>query len=343
MVDCKRCKKRFKADEIDGQKCSECGGELTEARPFNMMFKTYIGPVEDSAAQTYLRPETAQGIFVNFKNVLDSIHKKLPFGIAQIGKAFRNEVTPGNFIFRCREFEQMELEYFIKPEEDEKWFNYWTEQRYRWFLNLGIKEKNLKIVKIAKKDLAHYSKATSELHYRWPFISKNEGFGELEGIANRTDYDLKNHQEFSKQDLLYFDEENKRRYFPYIIEPSLGVDRAFLAFLIDAYNEEEERIVLKIHPKLAPYKVAVFPLLANKPQLIRKAYEVYQLLKPYFMTAWDDRGNIGKRYKSQDEIGTPWCITIDFETLENNTVTLRARDTMKQERISIEEIINKIQ
>lgn len=340
MVECLDCKKRFRKEDINNKKCPECGGHLDlAARKFNTMFKTFVGPVEDSAGQTYLRPETAQGIFINFANILDTIHPKIPFGIAQIGKAFRNEITTGNFVFRSREFEQMELEYFVNPKEDERWHEYWRKERFNWYVNvLKIKRENIRLRDYKKEELAHYSKATTDVEYEWPFM----GFGELEGIANRTDYDLKNHSKESGKELNYFNEEEKNKFIPYVIEPSAGVDRIFLALLFDAYEEEkikdETRIVLRLNPKLAPYKVAVFPLVSNKSELIKKAKEIYQSLKKDFVVAWDERGNIGKRYRYQDEIGTPWCVTIDYETLENNTITIRDRDTMKQERKNIGEL-----
>ena len=366
MVDCKKCKKRFRPDHLPkgAVKCQECGGELTEPRMFDVMFKTHAGPIEDDANRVYLRPETAQGIFVNFANVLKSSRVKIPFGIAQIGKSFRNEITTGNFIFRSREFEQMELEYFVHPSENEKWFKYWAQERYNWFLNLGINKDNIKLVEIPKEDIAHYSAATSEVHYRYPF---SDEYQELEGIASRTDYDLKNHINASGQDLAYFNEETKERFVPWVIEPSCGVERAFLAFLSDAYYEEEvdpvrsktpnasadapvhrtsngvegeKRVVLKLHPKIAPIKVAVFPLVKNKEPLVNKAKEIYGALKQNFMVFYDEAGAIGRRYRRQDEIGTPWCVTIDFDTLEDGAVTVRDRDTLKQERIKIDELKN---
>ncbi len=341
MVDCKKCKKRFRPDHLPkgAVKCQECGGELTEPRMFDVMFKTHAGPIEDDANRVYLRPETAQGIFVNFANVLKSSRVKIPFGIAQIGKSFRNEITTSNFIFRSREFEQMELEYFVHPSENEKWFKYWAQERYNWFLNLGINKENIKLVEIPKEDIAHYSAATSEVHYRYPF---SDEYQELEGIAARTDYDLTNHINASGQDLAYFNEETKERFVPWVIEPSCGVERAFLAFLSDAYNEEEvegeKRVVLKLHPKIAPIKVAVFPLVKNKESLVNKAKEIYGALKQNFMVFYDEAGAIGRRYRRQDEIGTPWCVTIDFDTIDDNAVTVRDRDTLKQERIAIDKL-----
>lgn len=347
MLECKKCHHRFKGVNslIKSGKCQDCGGILTEPKNFNLMFETKIGPTDASADKIYLRPETAQGIFVNFKNILNSMHPKLPFGIAQIGKAFRNEITPSNFTFRTREFEQMELEYFVLPGESDKYFEYWRTERLNWYLNLGLKKENLRLRNYQKDELAHYSKATTDIEYKFPF---EKGFDEIEGIANRGDFDLKQHLQFSNSDLNYFNEESKEKIIPYVIEPSAGLDRITLAVLLDAYYEEKDkdgiRTVLRIKPNLAPYKVAVFPLLSNKEELIKKAKEVYRMFHDSsFMfqgIAWDDIGNIGKRYRRQDEIGTPWCVTIDFETLENDTVTVRDRDTMKQERIKINELNN---
>lgn len=339
LADCPKCKKRWKADDLADRKCPECEAKLSETRNFNTMFKTFVGPVEDEAAQAYLRPETAQGIFVNFKNVLDTMRPKLPFGIAQIGKAFRNEITPGNFIFRSREFEQMELEYFVRPGEEDKWHDYWKKERLSWYIGLGIKKENLRLRDYDKPELAHYSKATTDVEYKFPF-SRKDSFDELEGIASRADFDLSAHEKHSGKELKYFDDGTKQKISPYVIEPSAGVDRAFLAFLIDAYSEDtdKKRIVLKLHPRLSPYKAAVFPLLANKENLALRAREIFNDLKNKFNVAWDDRGNIGKRYLAQDELGTPYCLTIDFDTLENNTVTVRDRDTTEQERIKIDQL-----
>jgi len=350
LRECKDCHQRFREDHLKGDKCPECGGKLTEVKQFNLMFETYVGAAKETANKAYLRPETCQGIFINFNNVVDTVQPKIPFGIAQIGKGFRNEVTFGNFIFRDREFEMMELEYFVKPGEDEKWFEYWLKERKQWFVKLGINEKKLRTFEHPKKSLAHYSKRTVDIEYQFPF-----GWGELEGIANRTDFDLKSHSQLSGKDLRYQDEKGEK-FYPYVIEPSLGVERTVLVLLIEAYREEKDknlpsaepcspnkegvRVVLALNPKLAPYKVAVFPLLANKPDLIKQAKEVYELLKPCFNTAWDDIGNIGKRYRRQDETGTPWCVTIDHQTLKDKTVTVRDRDTMKQERIKVDKLIN---
>ena len=336
MVDCKKCKARFRADAIDIKKgCPDCGAnDFTEARPFNMMFKTYVGPVVDTASETYLRPETAQGMFVNFKNVVDSVHPKLPFGIAQIGKAFRNEITPGNFIFRTREFEQMEIEYFIKGTEWEQWFEFWLKRMHQWAEDLGIGK--LHDREVPPEERAHYSQRTVDLDFDFPF-----GREELYGIAYRTDFDLKNHAKFSGVEIAYYDEETKEKITPHVIEPTFGVDRTLLALLVSSYVEDAERIILKLHPLLAPYKVAVFPLLANKAELVKKAARIFEDLMrvSHLAVDWDDRGNIGKRYYSQDEIGTPWCVTVDFQTLEDDTVTVRDRDTMRQERIAVSELI----
>ncbi len=329
MIDCRKCKKRFRADAIDVSRgCPECGGnDFTDARPFNMLFRTHAGPVEDSAAQTYLRPETAQGMFVNFKNVLDSMHPRLPFGIAQMGKAFRNEITPGNFIFRTRELEQMEIEYFIRPEEWEAQFEAWRAAMQSWAGDMGLGRLHER--EVAAEDRAHYSRRTIDLDFDFPF-----GREELYGLAYRTDFDLKAHSGASGVPLTYFDEETREHVTPHVIEPTFGLDRTMLALLARSYAEEGDRALLKLPPRLAPVKVAVFPLLGNKPQLIERARAVYGELRGRFGAAWDERGNIGKRYYSQDEIGTPWCVTIDFQTLEDGTVTVRDRDTTRQERMA---------
>lgn len=332
LVECKKCRKRFRADETETQKCPECSGELISARNFNLMFKTFVGPVEGTASVAYLRPETAAGIFMNFKNIVDTMRVKMPFGIAQIGRAFRNEINPKDYVFRTREFEQMELEYFVKPGDDEGAFKEWIDKRTAWYEKLGLK--NIRKQEQTPEERAHYSKGTIDIEYEFPF-----GWKEIEGIANRSDFDLKAHSEHSGQDLSYTDKETGERYIPYVIEPSAGVDRIALAFLCDAYAEEGKRVVLKLHPNLAPYKAAVFPLVANKPELVEKARQIFKDLKATGLNvAWDDRGNIGKRYYSQDEIGTPYCITIDYQTLEDRTVTIRDRDTAKQKRISEKEI-----
>jgi glycyl-tRNA synthetase len=333
--DCKNCKKRFKsADLKDTTKCPECAGELTEARPFNLMFKTYQGPVEEAGNEVHLRPETAQGMFVNFLNILDSRHPKLPFGLAQIGKSFRNEITPGNFTFRTREFEQMEIEYFINPQDAQNALNEWIASRFNWYLALGIKNKNLRQRQHGKDELAHYAHACMDVEYNFPF-----GWAELEGVANRADYDLKQHAQYSGKDLQYFDDQKKEKFYPYIIEPSGGVDRAVLAFLIDAYQEEKVkegiRVVLKLHQDLAPVKAAVLPLLRNRPEIVELAKKISQDLKKSFAAVYDDTGSIGKLYRRQDEVGTLYCVTVDVQTLEDKQVTVRFRDTMLQERISI--------
>ncbi len=341
LVECKECHERYREDHLESKECPNCKGELTDPKQFNMMFRTHLGPIESEENIVYLRPETAQAIFVDFKNVVQTSRKKPPFGIAQIGKAFRNEITPGNFIFRTREFEQMEIEYFIpKPENDKEWEQYfddWVSEIHAWLKTIGINPKHVHELDIPKDELAHYSKKTIDFEYDFPF-----GKSELYGLAYRTDFDLSQHQKHSGQDIGYLDQETGEKYIPHVIEPSLGVDRTVLAVLCDAYTEEGEgkdrREVLKLAPKLAPYKVAVFPLLKNKPELVAKAQEIYQSLKQDFAVAWDDRGNVGKRYYSQDQIGTPYCITVDFDSLEDNAVTIRDRDTMKQERIAIADV-----
>ena len=364
LIDCKECKTRHRADKLieewatqNGQdlvadgwsdeemikfmddhniNCPNCGKHnFTGIRKFNLMFKTFQGVTEDSTSQIYLRPETAQGIFVNFKNVMRTTRRKLPTGIAQIGKAFRNEITPGNFTFRTREFEQMELEFFCKPGSDEEWLKYWEEFCKNWLLSLGMDENNIRLRQHSKEELVFYSKGTTDIEFKFPF-----GWGELWGIADRTNYDLSRHMEHSKQDLSYLDPETNEKYIPYVIEPSLGCDRATLAFLCNSYEEEEiaegdTRTVLHLHPALAPYKVAVLPL---SKKLSEKATEVYEKLAKDFMCDYDEAGSIGKRYRREDEIGTPYCVTIDFDTLEDNQVTIRDRDTMEQVRVSIDEL-----
>jgi glycyl-tRNA synthetase len=337
MVDCKNCKRRFRADQLEGDRCPECGGELTEARMFNLMFKTFVGPVEDDASVAYLRPETAQGIFVNFENVVTTTRKRLPFGIAQIGKAFRNEITPGNFIFRDREFEQMEIEYFVRPGTDEEWHRHWVEARQSWYLKHGMRQENIRVRRLEPDEQAHYAKDTFEIEYLFPM-----GWSELEGIANRTDYDLGRHAEFSGQPLKYFDDETSTHITPYVIEPSAGVDRSVLAFLFDSYAEEEvrgeKRTLLRLHKALAPIKVAVLPLSRNEA-LTPTANEVWSRLRKHFMTQYDDAQSIGRRYRRQDEIGTPYCVTVDFDTLNDKAVTIRDRDSMEQERTPIERLV----
>jgi len=336
LVECKKCHHRFRKDEWfirdhgEKNKCPDCKGELTEAKQFNLMLKTFLGPVEDDSSIVYFRPETAQAMFVDFKNVLDTTRRKLPFGIAQIGKAFRNEITPGNFIFRTREFEQMEIEYFIKEEDWKKTFEMWQKEMWSWMTDvLGLDKKDIHELDVPDGERAHYSKKTIDFEYDFPF-----GKSELYGLAYRTDFDLKNHFEEEP----YQDSESGEKLYPHVIEPTWGVDRSVLAVLCEAYKEEEDRIVLKLNPSLAPYKVAVFPLLKNKPELVAKATEVYHDLNKSFNVAFDDRGNIGKRYYSQDEIGTPFCVTVDFDTLEKDDVTVRDRDTMKQERVKVADL-----
>jgi len=336
LIDCKKCKQRFKADDVKTKKCPNCGGELTAPKAFNLMFKTNVGPVESDKNTAYLRPETAQGIFANFKNVLDSTRVKLPFGIAQIGKAFRNEITPGNFTFRTLEFEQFELEYFVLPKEATKSFKGWVDTRFNWYLDLGLDKKKLHKVPHPKSDLAHYAKAVTDIEYKFPF-----GQSELEGIANRGDFDLSQHEKFSKQNLKYTDEAGKK-IMPYVIEPSGGVDRAVLAFLVDAYKEEsvkgDKRLVLSLHPKLAPIKAAILPLVKKDKKLVDIAKGVYEELKADYFVEYDDGGTIGKRYRRQDEIGTPFCITVDADSIKDKTVTIRDRDSMRQTSVKISEL-----
>ncbi|MFC2051415.1 glycine--tRNA ligase [Chloroflexota bacterium] len=341
LVECKECHQRWRSDELEGDRCPPCGGELTEPRMFNLMFKTFMGPVEEEAGVVYLRPETAQGMFVNFQNVLNTTRKRLPFGMAQIGKAFRNEITTGNFIFRSREFEQMEIEFFVKPGTDEEWFNYWREERLNWYVKLGIKKENLRLREHSKGELAHYARACCDVDYLFPM-----GWSELEGIANRGDFDLTQHAKFSGKDLTYFDDETKEHIVPYVIEPSAGVDRPLLAFLCDAYDEDvaggELRVILRLHPALAPIKVAVLPL-SRRENLVKVAKEVYADLRQCWMVSYDDTQSVGRRYRRQDEIGTPFCITVDFQSLEDNQVTIRERDSMNQIRVPIAELKNTLQ
>src|SRR5271169_2160787 len=345
LVDCRTCKQRFRADHLQelqcGRKPSRHPGEadecdLTEARDFNLMFETTIGPVKESGATAYLRPETAQGIFINFKNVLQFSRKKPPFGIAQVGKSFRNEITPGNFIFRTREFEQMEMEYFVPPGEAGQWYEHWLGERERWYVELGIRPSNLRLRAHDPDELSHYSSGTSDVEYLFPI-----GWSELEGIANRGDFDLTQHAEFSGEKLEYFDQGTGERYVPHVIEPAAGADRATLAFLVDAYDEEvvegETRVLLRLHPRLAPVKVAVLPLVRKdgQPEVAR---EVHAALRGRMQSEYDEGGSIGKRYRRQDEIGTPFCVTIDHQTIDDRTVTLRDRDSLAQERIAIDEL-----
>jgi len=341
LVECKSCHLRWRVDDLKDKQCPSCGGELTEARLFNLMFKTFMGPVEDEASTIYLRPETAQGIFVNFENVVNTTRKRLPFGIAQIGKAFRNEITTGNFIFRTREFEQMEIECFVTPGTDKEWFDYWVQERLNWYMNLGIKKGNLRLRQHMKKELAHYALDCYDIEYLFPM-----GWAELEGIANRGDYDLVQHAKYSGKGLDYFDEETKERLIPYVIEPSAGVDRSALAFLCDAYDEEldnnEIRVLLHLHPSLAPIKVAVLPL-SRREALVQTAKQIYADLRQCWMVQYDDAQSIGRRYRRQDEIGTPFCVTVDFQSLEDNQATIRERDRMNQIRVPISELRNTLQ
>jgi glycyl-tRNA synthetase len=341
LVDCRNCKERFREDQLPASgACPNCGAKesFTEARNFNLMFKTHVGPVEDAGSVAFLRPETAQGIFVNFASVQTTSRKKPPFGIAQIGKAFRNEITPGNFTFRTREFEQMELEFFVPPEEGKKWFEYWCEERMRWYLDLGIGGDILRIRHHDPDELSHYSAGTADIEFLYPW-----GWGELEGIANRTDFDLSKHAEFSGKDLTYFDQENDRRYVPHVIEPSAGADRATLAFLLAAHHEEEvrgeTRVVLRLDPRLSPIKVAVLPLSKNE-KLSPTAREVAASLRSHFQIDYDEAGAIGRRYRRHDEIGTPYCVTIDFDSLDDKAVTVRERDSMEQERVSVDRLVS---
>jgi glycyl-tRNA synthetase len=335
------CKRRYRADELTTPTCPECGGALSEPRPFNGMFKTHVGPIEDDSSVAYLRPETAQGQFVNFKNVATAMRRKLPFGIAQIGKSFRNEITPGNFVFRTREFEQMELEYFVMPGTDETWFDYWVDARERWFLDLGLQPAHLRRYEVPAEERAHYSRRTVDLQYHYPF---GKGWEELEGIANRGDYDLAQHERFSGESLTVFDDERREHVRPYVVEPALGLTRALLVFLIDAYEDQvldadknDTRTVLHLHPALAPYKAAVFPL-SRKPELLAVSQRIYQDLRQRWMVTHDVASGIGKAYRRQDEIGTPYCITVDFLTLEDQQVTIRDRDSMEQVRLPIADL-----
>jgi glycyl-tRNA synthetase len=336
LSECKNCHQRWRVDDLPGDSCPSCGGELTEPRMFNLMFKTFMGPVEEESTIVYLRPETAQGMFVNFQNVLNTTRKRLPFGIAQIGKAFRNEITTGNFIFRSREFEQMEIEFFVKPGTDEKWLNYWLEERLNWYVKLGIRRENLQLRQHMKKELAHYARVCYDIDYLFPM-----GWAELEGIANRGDYDLVQHAKYSGKTLEYFDDDSKEHFVPYVIEPSAGVDRTALALLCDAYDEDvasgERRVLLRLHPALAPIKVAILPL-SRREKLAELAKKVYADLRQCWATNYDDAQSIGRRYRRQDEIGTPYCVTIDFQSLEDEQVTIRERDSMNQIRIPIKEL-----
>ena len=333
LVECKKCHQRFRADQVSGPRHPEDGGEFTEARQFNLMFKTFIGPLENSSTQVYLRPETAQGIFVNFANVLNSTRMRPPFGIAQIGKAFRNEITPGNSIFRMREFEQMELEFFVPPADEMTWLDYWKNQRLTWYQSLGIRPERLRLRAHGKDELAHYARGAFDVEYEFPF-----GWSELEGIAARGDYDLAAHQRASGKDLSYFDDIKRERYLPHVVEPSAGVDRTMLTLLIDAYHEEEvrgeQRVVLKLDRSVAPILVAVLPLSRKEP-LTQLAQQVEHQLRPYFRTEYDDTQSIGKRYRRQDEIGTPFAVTVDFESVNDHAATIRSRDDMTQVRVPL--------
>lgn len=361
LIECKECHSRYRADHMaDGRfvgegkakeknQCPNCGAKnWTDPKNFNLMFKTFIGPVEDEAHITYLRPETAQSMFTNFKNLQESMRQKIPFGIAQIGRCFRNEITTGNFIFRAREFDIAEIEYFVKPGEDEKEFNSWVKDWQDFYLEIGIKKENLRLYEHPKESLAHYSKRTIDIEYNFSF-----GWSEIAGIANRTDFDLKQHSKFSSQDLRYFDPESKEKYFPYVIEPTMGIGRVIFAVLYDAYEEieggrtktteakKEKEVLLRINKKIAPIKVAVLPLVKNKKEIVKKSREIFEMLIQDFVCQYDEVGTIGRRYRRQDEIGTPYCVTVDFETLKDDTVTLRDRDTMEQERFKTKEL-NKI-
>ncbi len=340
LVDCRNCKERWRADQI-GDTCPNCGShDLTEARPFNLMFKTYVGPVEDDASVAYLRPETAQGIFVNFANVLQTSRKKPPFGIAQQGKSFRNEITPGNFIFRTREFEQMEMEYFVPPDEGQKWFAYWCEERLNWYGDLGIPKEKLRLRHHDAEELSHYSAGTADVEFAYPW-----GWGELEGIAYRTDFDLRQHAEYSGENLEYFDQATGERYVPHVVEPAGGVARSMMAFLLAAYDEDEvggeKRTVLRLDPRLAPYQAAVLPLSKNE-RLAPTARQVAQQLRPHFFCDYDETQSIGRRYRRQDEAGTPYCVTVDFESLEDHAVTIRDRDSLAQDRVPIADLVDEL-
>ena len=348
LVDCRSCRQRFRADNLEGDACPNCGetGTFTEARQFNLMFETHVGPVQSDENRVHLRPETAQGIFVNFNNVLNTTRRKLPFGIAQVGKTFRNEITTGNFIFRTREFEIMEIEFFVKPGDDEEWHWKWIDDCMAWYTGLGVDPERLRLRPHESDELAHYAKATYDIEYLYPW-----GWGEIQGIANRTDFDLKAHSDASGESLTYFDEQAKERYTPYVIEPSAGVDRAVMTFLADAYTEEETlsakgkpdtRVLLKLHPALAPVKVAILPLSRNE-RLVPTAHRVHDLIRESGvvdgLTQYDDAQSIGRRYRRQDEIGTPLCVTVDFDTLDDQAVTIRDRDTMQQVRVPIDNLV----
>ena len=347
LVECRECHQRWREDQLDERACPDCGGELTPARMFNLMFRTNMGPVEEEAASVYLRPETAQGIFVNFPNVLTSTRKRLPFGIAQMGKAFRNEITTGNFIFRTREFEMMEMEFFVRPGEDEEWHRRWIDEALSWYIDLGVDRSRLRVREHDTDELSHYSKATSDIEYRFPW-----GWGEVVGVANRTDYDLRAHTAASGQEISYFDNDTGQHIVPYVVEPAFGVDRAVMTFLTDAYTESEaptasggveRRVLLKLHPKLAPVKVAILPLSRNE-RLTPLARRVFDTVRRSGgidgVVQFDDTQSIGRRYRRQDEVGTPLCVTVDFDSLEDDAVTVRDRDTMRQDRVLIRELVD---
>ena len=343
LVECTNCHHRFRLDKLDDPKrCPDCGERdtFTEPRPFNLMLKTFLGPIDDESAVTYLRPETAQGIFINYENVRRTARMKLPFGIAQIGKSFRNEITPGQFVFRTREFEQMEMEYFCRPEEAEQWHRYWLDARLQWYLDLGMAPDRVRLRPHEQSELAHYAAATSDVEYRFPW-----GWDELEGIANRTDFDLKAHAAASGEDLRFYDQDADARFFPFVIEPAAGVTRSAFAFLIDAYDEDElggeKRVVLRLHPRLAPIKVAVLPL-SKKDELVAITEEVAATLRKHWMIEVDVTQSIGRRYRRQDEVGTPFCVTIDFETLNDRAVTIRERDTATQVRVPITDLVGRL-
>ncbi len=343
LVDCTNCKTRHRQDNLDDpNKCPSCGksGTFTEARAFNLMFKTHAGPIEGAGAEVYLRPETAQGMFINFKNIINTTRKRPPFGIAQIGKSFRNDIPPGNFVFRTREFEQMELEFFVHPDESQQWYEYWLKERFDWYLDHGIPEDKLMLRPHDDDELSHYSSGTSDVEFMFPW-----GWGELEGIANRGDYDLTQHSEHAGEKLEYFDQANNERYTPHVIEPAAGATRSMMAFLMAAYDEEivndDTRTVLRLDPRLAPYKVAVLPL-SKKDTLQPLAHEILGMLQPHYMTEYDETQAIGRRYRRQDEIGTPLCVTVDFESLDDNAVTVRDRDTMEQDRVAVAGLVDHI-
>jgi len=349
LVECKKCHRRFRKDYLKEDKCPDCGGELTKEKKFNLMMKTFVGSVEDEASVTYLRGETCQGIYMNYQFMKETMRLKIPFGIAQIGKAFRNEITTRYFIFKTREFEQMEMQYFVEPnaKEKKKWFDYWKKERMNWYLDLGIKKENLRFREHQEDELAHYAKRAIDIEYKFPW-----GWDEIEGIHDRGDWDLSNHSKHSGQDLSYFDEQTKKKFIPHIIETSAGADRSVLTFLTEAYQEvkggrtetteakKETEVVLRLDKELAPIKVAVLPLVKNKKEIIKKARQVYDLLKPHWMCQYDEVGSIGRRYRRQDEIGTFLCLTVDFDSLDKEDLTVRDRDTMKQERIKIEELVD---